>query len=259
MLEKIRQAVGFADYWVLLVHKTGNKPTVSRLMNFDALFDKVAEFLTARGAQVHRSDGRRLTQGELDEFENALALRLPAEYREYLSDLGNGFDFQYNWTWAPDKDAELFHWGLSFIEDVQIEREEAKEILDAIVSGHGADYGFRPSSSEEIEYARKRLQWLPISDIGGGGYVFSLDTSETPSPIRYQDVHYEATAPIESSMIVATSLTDWIQQWSRYCFSDPAPKGMPYSFTSFASSRPGLFDWAPHNFLPTLDRNANGA
>lgn len=227
-------------------------------MNFDALFDKVAEFLATRGAHVERSDGRRLSGSELAELENALGLRLPAEYRKYLTDLGDRFRFQYNWTWAPDKDSELFHWGLSSIEDVQAEREATKEILDSVVSGHGDDYGVKINGPEDIERARKRLQWLPIYGIGDGGYVFSLDTSETPAPIRYQDVHYESTAPIESAMIVATSLTDWIHQWSRYCFSDPAPTGKPYSFTTFASSRPGLFDWAPQNFLPTLNRNANG-
>lgn len=60
-------------------------------------------------------------------------------------------------------------------------------------------------------------------------------------------------------MIVATSLSEWIHKWSRYCFSDPAPKGKPYDLTILADSRPGVFDWAPSTFLPTLDREAKGA
>jgi hypothetical protein len=221
-------------------------------MNLDALFDEVAEFLAERDTCVDRCDGRKLTRAELDDLENSVGLRLPTDYRQYLSDLGDGFSFQYDW------EGDFFSWGLSGIEDVLSAREGARVQLDALNTGRGADYGIPAKTPEEFDRARKRLQWLPIHDIGSGGYVFSLDTTETPSPVRYQDINYEAIEPIESSMIVASSLTDWILQWSRYCFSDPAPTGKPYYFTTFAASRPGLFDWAPQNFLKSLDRNANG-
>lgn len=222
-------------------------------MNLDALFDQVATFLASRGAHVNRYDGRKLTSAELDDFEYSVALRLPTDYREYLSELGDNFCFQYDW------EEEFYNWRLSAIEEVQSVRKEFVMMLEALNAGRGADYGIPDSSTpDELSRVRKRFQsWLPIYDIGCGGYVLSLDTTETPSPIRYLDINYEINAPFESSMIVATSLADWIHQWSRYCFSNPAPGGKSFQFTSFARMRPGLFDWAPHNFLTSLDRGAN--
>jgi SMI1 / KNR4 family (SUKH-1) len=224
-------------------------------MNFNTLFDDVSQFLAERGITVDRCDGDILSSSAISEFEAELGLRLPTELRQYLTEVGDGFSLQYEWQ--TEHGTDLFDWSISPIEDILAEREEAKDILEAITDGNGSDYGFEDVSPEQIEAARLRLAWLPVHGVGDGGYVFAMDSSSEPAPIRFFDIHYGAVTPVASSLILAPSLTQWVRSWSRFCFSKPAPGGKPYEFATFAASRSGLFDWAPENFLSALDRNAN--
>ncbi|MFN7561742.1 MAG: hypothetical protein ACK5TH_08190 [Prosthecobacter sp.] len=222
-------------------------------MSLDRLFDEVAEFLASRGTNVTRCEGQRLSQDEIDEIERTVALPLPGDFRGYLSELGDGFAFQYDWKWSENQPAEFCSWQLMTVEDLLSRRNDQQFLMQAVEKGQGASYGFGDRTAEEMERAKKRFKWLQITD---SCYCFSLDTSQSPSPVHYQDINYGATEPIESSLIVGTSLNDWIHQWSRYCFSNPAPDGKPYLFETFAGRRSGLFDWAPHHFFPKLDRLA---
>jgi SMI1 / KNR4 family (SUKH-1) len=223
-------------------------------MNYNSIFDDVSQFLAERGVSVVRSDGELLSPSEISEFEAELGLRLPQDLKRYLSEVGDGFSIQYEWP--SEYGIELFDWSIAPMEEVLAERDEAKEILEAIISGEGSDFGFEDVSPEQIAAARQRLGWLPLYGLGEGGYVFALDSSNEPPPIRFFDIHYGAVAPVSSSLILAPSFTDWIRNWSRFCFSKPAPSGKPYEFSTFAESRSGLFNWAPENFLAALDRGA---
>ena len=203
------------------------------------------------GVDVDESN-RPLSQTELNNFKELTKLSLPTKFESYLLEFGFGNVFNYEYS--DENDTSTFGLGLSCLKDVEAEWEEVSDIFNAILSGNGEAYGIPNDDAESIKNAEIRKNWLPIYDIGNGGYVLSIDTSTPGGAIVYQDINYGFSGPESRSIIVAKSFEEWILKWSHYCFSNPVEEGDHCFWASFVGYKTGEFDWDESNFISELRR-----
>jgi len=214
----------------------------------------VSVFLADRGISAEITQGEIVDDNSLDELESEWKVKLPESLRAYWKTLGDGFDFQYEWKNPNSGREELFRWGLSAIEDINDEREQQLEILETIEQGEGqTSYGIPDYHPEAKTNAKAKFGWLPIFGVGDGGTIICLDTLMPDGQIRCFET-FQFTQASDQSIIVAESLIGWLNSWSRFCFSDPAPEGKLIHLSTFLESRSGSFDWSPKLFLPFFNR-----
>lgn len=81
--------------------------------------------------------------------------------------------------------------------------------------------------------------------------MFCLDLNESPPPVRYYERCYWPTDSIEKwEFRMAESFSDFVRQWSRYCFAN----AQGASLINVAMSETGCFDWSPSRFEALYDR-----
>ncbi len=99
------------------------------------------------------------------------------------------------------------------------------------------------------------MQWFPFYNFGGG-YMFCLDLSEVPAPVRYYDsVYWPNDSPEEWEFRLADSLLDFVREWSRFCFSEANGT----TLINMARNAKGCFDWEPSRFERHYDRGTTNA
>ena len=204
-------------------------------------FCAAAHFLAARNVLPEIWLGTPCSEDDLRAVEVRIAGKLPQELREYYEELGDWFRF------SPEK--ELNGLGLAPMSDLMERAEFARFVQEqaeeAIRSGLAElDPGVIRAEAE------RRTKWFPFDRIGGN-YLLCLDLGRDPSPVCYYEAaQWRALAPAHWRFELAPSFSDFIRQWSRYCFSYPANR----DYTAFCRDRFGSFDWAPEHFDPSFDR-----
>jgi hypothetical protein len=182
--------------------------------------ENVFAFLAERGISAEITKGEIVDDSSLEDLESEWRVTLPESLKAYWKTFGDGFDFQYEWRNPDSGREELFRWGLSAIEDINDEREQQLEILEAIAQGKGqASYGIPDDHPESKANAKAKFGWLPIFGVGDGGTVICLDTSTPDGQIRCLD-SFHLTQASDQSIVVADSLNDWFNSWGRFCFSE---------------------------------------
>jgi hypothetical protein len=219
--------------------------TLSSLkMNYEKTFNDVADHLSNQNISVDIIEGEKLSPSELENLQDTLKVTLPTELKKYLSELGDGFGLQYSFG------DDVLGWGLDHTEDIIDEREDFLEKLESIIDGSGEDYGYHNVTSHDIATAKQKLSWLPIYGIGLGGSVFCIETNSQSNGIHFVDTSYEILMPSNKAFTLSFSLNQFIEDWSRYCFSNPSST----HFTTFAHNKAGPFEWDPKIFLKQFDQ-----
>jgi hypothetical protein len=203
-------------------------------------FEAAAQFLESLGIPHGLYEGRKLAESELEALAGSLGVNIPVQLSDYLRELGDGFDFQ----WEHPAGGELFDFGLSTIEDIRGERSWLREQLREVS---------QRETNDLVEEAHRRSYWLPIIGIGEGGYEFCLDTRIEPAPVCYYESHWQTNRAVWQSSL-AGSLLELVREWSRFCFSQPMIDGAFVDLTIIAGKLNGKFSWAPSYFDPHFDR-----
>lgn len=220
------------------------------------------------GADYEIVCGHYVSGARLREIEDQIGAPLPLEYKMYLKELGDGFQFRY---YTPRKVIENVIERTSIDWDSQIGKSLLKQLDDPHFNCWGLDdfessfaqwedyqYDLREEEiaqylkhdgEEYLQECRRRKRWLPIFGIGDGGYTLNYDLNSSTGAIRYHDIR--RPGQIDSAYI-ADGLDDWMKNWSLYSFSDPIysrsqTQGL---FNSICYCVNGRFLWEDQNFYP---------
>jgi hypothetical protein len=207
---------------------------------FAEYFEAAARHLRSIGRTPLIRVGDALTNEHLAQVERVIAQPIPVDLRSYLCEMGDKYSF------SPDENQNGF--GLGFLEDYRFQIPGFPESLqeEAVLER------CRRNAPELVqrELARRK-KWFPFYNFGCGRYLFCLDLSETPAPVRYYEcVYWPNDSPEEWDFRLADSLLEFVRQWSRYCFSDSNGT----TLINVAMHATGRFDWAPSRFNPLYDR-----
>lgn len=237
-------------------------------MNFYRHIQRAIDHLEFLGIPYEIDRGRPVPDSDIADFEEKLGQGLPMEYKEYLSELGDGFRVYYNTPEAyldriiealgldlaseagQRKRASIMDfpynsWGLDPFDDTTNDWEYRQPDLseDAIASYLDTD------GEEYLNECRRRRQWLPILGVGGGGYTVNYDYGIDFGAIRYHDIRMPGHA---ASAYVASSLDDWMHKWSQFSFSSPIYQNggtQAAFFESYCDIIEGKFPWDGDHFL----------
>jgi SMI1 / KNR4 family (SUKH-1) len=221
-------------------------------MSFMRHINEACEHLRSIGIAPEIHDGEAVDDARICEIEKQLQFSLPRELRLYLLEMGDGFQLSYSAEPCTGKEDDQFWWGLDRIEAIMHYWGSMQTDLKLAGNDGGCE------SDEFRAELERRLRWLPVFGIGGGGYLFCIDYGEGNGTIRYHDIrlrpkHYP-------SIRLADSLDDWMNRWSRYGFSAPLYDGTEkHAFLeSYCGELEGVFDWSPKKFRPIFDRIPQG-
>ena len=196
------------------------------------------------GVEPDISSGSPLTEKDLESAEDEMGVSLPAELREYLMEMGDGFQFGYSAEDITGNGDDFFFWGIDSLRDIVSDYQSMREEMERNAGGEG-DY----CDSEECkEESRRRMNWVPVSGIGGGGYTLCVDANEGRGDIRFHDIRMgDDHFP---SIRLASSIHDWMAKWCRFCFSQPLWDGTDKhaELVSYCWEKDGTFDWDPSKF-----------
>lgn len=205
---------------------------------FAEYFDAAEKHLRSIGKIPSICIGRPVSEERLDQVTNIIGRPIPVELRAYLREMGDGYRF------SPSEEQEGFQIGwlgdyrykvAGFVDVLREEAEQRRVHPPEIVA-------------QEL---KRREQWFPFYNFGGGGHMFCLDLNNVPSPVRNYECVYWPNDPVETwSFQLADSLVDFVRQWSRFCFADA--KGA--TLINVAMGASGRFDWEPSRFESIFDR-----
>lgn len=206
-------------------------------------FLKAREYLRGHGLQAEVKMGSPVTQGDLNALDLETDLPMPAELRRFYLELGDGFHFE------PDENDQL-------VTDFDLVGWEHMRLSEHRICNIGFAGAVEEEALYEINCARPRVdvdllkvelerrkQWMPFYGFVGGGDYLCLDLSMTPPAVRFYASLTWRACPQDWSFILASSLTEFVEQWSRYHFLSPSG-----AWTSFCHERRGRFGWEPEHF-----------
>ncbi|MEO0795660.1 MAG: SMI1/KNR4 family protein [Verrucomicrobiota bacterium] len=206
---------------------------------YKALFEAASKHLRTNGIEPLLIEGEPISEARLLDAERKIGRPIPQDLRTFFLEMGDGFQF------IPDREKENLFFMVSWLEDI-VDNADFPKILQE----EAEDTGGNPSDLVAAELKR-RQNWLPIYNIGGGGYMFCLDLEESPSPVRYYErCYWPSDAPETWTFKLADSFHDFVLQWSRYCFEEANGA----TLINIAMGLTGKFDWAPTRFNPIYDR-----
>jgi len=210
-------------------------------------FEAAARFVRSLGLECSLVERDPLSPAAIDALGARLGGSVPDELAAYLAELGDGSSIQWELgDWRAD--GRSFTAGLSFIDDIANAHVSMQEDLTQVATSVNTPDALR-------EEARRRLAWVPMMGVGGGGYIFCLDPTASSHRIRYYDIRWTGYPPQVWHASIGDSLLDLVRHWSRFCFSDPiSTDGAHISFFILADRLPGPFDWDPKNFATRFDR-----
>lgn len=223
-------------------------------MSFRSHIEIACKHLEKLGIAPQIREGTPVTEEQLVEAERVMQITLPAELRRYLKEMGDGFQLWYSAEPVTRNRKNEFCWMIDWLGDIVRVRHGMREDLTRNIAGESDSCVTDECKAESL----KRMNWIPIFGIGGGGYTFCIDGNEGHGEIRYHDVrmsdgHYP-------SVFLATSIDDWMAKWSRFCFSEPLWDGTDeHGFLeSYCWEMEGTFDWAASKFRKEFDRENEG-
>lgn len=214
-------------------------------MSFQKHIEIATNHLRGIGIEPEIRRGRPVTNQDLDEAEEEMGIPLPDELRQYLIEMGDGFQWGYSVKSIIGNDGpEFFWWYIDCVEDIVSDYLSMREEMERNASGE-SDSCNTDACREE---SRRRMSWVPVSGVGGGGYTLCVDANEGGGEIRYHDIRMgDGHFP---SIRLALSIDDWMAKWSRFCFSEPLWDGTDKhgDLVSYCWEKEGTFDWDASKF-----------
>jgi cell wall assembly regulator SMI1 len=183
--------------------------------------------------------GKSVSEDTLQRLDLQTDFPMPAELRRFYLELGDGFQF------IPDETEQVYRvgWEPMRLSDHKLGNRgfysQMEEGAMQELSGRHPRVG-PDQLREEME---KRKKWMPFYGFTGGGDYLCLDLSVNPPPVRFYAAFTWMATPATWDFVLARSLTEFIQQWSRYNFLSPSGE-----WTSFCHELSGQFDWKPEHF-----------
>jgi hypothetical protein len=211
---------------------------------YSQYFTAAAHFLTGRDILPEIRGQKACEEEDLARSEALTSCQIPAELRAYYREIGDWFMF------IPD----LGQTGFAVSAHNEVCWESSSFAKTLLEDAEQAIQSKRPEYEPEFLRAEveRRFHWFPFYNIGGGGYLLCLDTTRDPSPVYYHEEGYWCgRAQSSRTFELAPSFTEFIRQWSRFCFSDPG-----CSIINFCMDRHGAFDWSPRHFDTKYDRGS---
>lgn len=206
-------------------------------------FISAQNYLCQRGLHPVVRHARMVLETEIDLVDQRTDRPMPVELRRFYTELGDAFEFIPddipNSTldgWEPNHLSDYEIWNRGF--SGAIEEEAAQEI------GSG-----RPRAEPQPlrEEAERRKLWIPFYGFNGGGDVLCLDSE---GKVRFYEALVWRACPGTWDFVLANSLADFVERWSRYCFVAPGCR-----WTSFCCECSGIFDWGPSHFPHGIARS----
>lgn len=219
-------------------------------MHYRRYIDQACSHLQKLGINPEIRDGELVTDTQLSDIEAESNISLPSELRTYLLEMGDGFQLWYSAEPVTSDGENQFSWSIDFIEDIIDDYECIRDDMGSYADGDGEFCNTDECKNE----ARRRMNWVPVFGIGGGGYTFCIDTGEGNGEIRFHDIRMsDGYFP---SIHLAKSIDDWMHRWSSFCFSQPLSDGTDqHTFLeSYCWELDGTFDWSPQKFRTEFHR-----
>lgn len=212
---------------------------------FAEFFHAAEKHLRSVGKVPDLSVGVSVSEEQLNEVACLIDRPIPNELRTFLREMGDMYGF------SPSEEQSGFRIG--YLDDYQYSVAGFAESLREEAPPERCRVHAPEVVAAEL---KRREQWFPFYNFGGGGHMLCLDLNEVPSPVRNYECVYWPNDPIETwSFQLADSLIDFVRQWSRFCFAEA--KGV--TLINLAMGASGRFDWSPSRFDPIYDRGTTDA
>ncbi|HWQ92289.1 MAG TPA: SMI1/KNR4 family protein [Clostridia bacterium] len=209
-------------------------------------FISAREYLSQQGLKPTLVMGALVSKSDLNASDKETDFPMPPELRQFYLELGDGFGFLPN----GEEDFKLVGWEHMHLADHRIWN---KGFGAAIEEEAMREIGKPSTPDPELlkhEMARRK-QWMPFYGFVGGGDVLCLDLNTSPPAVRFHEAQLWVALPQRWDLVLASSLTAFVRQWSRFQFLSPAG-----GWTSFCRERSGRFDWAPEHFPQINEKGA---
>jgi hypothetical protein len=213
---------------------------------FREYFIAAQDFLRKQGLNPILWRAKSVSQADIARVDQLTDRPMPAELRRFYTEMGDAFEFVPDDVpnsplegWEPNHLSDYAIWNKGFFS--QIEEEVSREI--------GSN---RPRVEPGLlrHEAERREQWTPFYGFSGGGDVLCLDSE---GKVQFYQAMDWTACPDLCSFVLADSLPDFVERWSKYSFVAPGS-----SWTSFCWGRSGIFDWSPGHFPRQAARGRSG-
>jgi hypothetical protein len=183
--------------------------------------------------------GAPISETELSALDKETDFPMPAELRRFYLEMGDGFRFIPH----TDPESDLVGWERIDLSQHRICNQSFRGEIEREAQAELALSKPRSDPALLKQEMERRKCWMPFYSFVGGGDYLCLDIGSNPPAVRFYESGVWAALPHRWDFILASSFTEFVRQWSRYCFLTPAGE-----WTSFCRERSGRFDWAPHHF-----------
>jgi SMI1 / KNR4 family (SUKH-1) len=190
---------------------------------------------------------RAVSEADIALADERTGRPMPGQLRCFYTEMGDAFEFVPDDVpnspldgWVPNHLSDYEIWNSGF--STAIEEEADEEIQSR-----------RPRVEPKLlrEEAERRKLWVPFYGFVGGGDVLCLDSE---GKVRFYEALVWRACPNTWDFVLADSLIDFVEKWSRFCFVAPG-----CNWTSFCTECSGIFDWAPSHFSLGIPRGKVGA
>ncbi|MGJ8641508.1 MAG: SMI1/KNR4 family protein, partial [Opitutaceae bacterium] len=210
---------------------------VMRKNMYKEYFEIAKKFLNQKGLNPEFGNRRSISENDIDALDKDTDQPMPKELREFYSELGDGFWF------APDHsdNSTLDGWEGNLLSDYRIHNRGFSSAIEEDTEHELATDPARVERAFLHEQAEKRKRWIPFYGFCGSGDTLCLDSEGRVQ--FYQALDWAGDSDLCQGFMLAASLTEFVEKWSRYYFISPTG-----GWTSFCWDRGGVFDWNPKHF-----------
>jgi hypothetical protein len=222
------------------------------------IFDRVAKYVTDRGAFVTWRRSPHLSDSDFAEAKASCRISLPDDLLEMYAEVGDGTLFR--WTLAERPDLSLIPPAYLFDYLNQLPKNDGPvggvelTTLSQLVTYVNESINWRIEWDDDYDYrftkdpnlakstAKRMRKWARFHDEGNGDQ-FCLDGGIAPSPVVFDKHDWMDGGTGDNGHRLGDSLLAFYQDWSKVCFQGPSSLWWPAVF------RPkGGVDWQSDEF-----------
>jgi hypothetical protein len=185
--------------------------------DYTAIFEGTRSFLKQRGARVRFEKGHCASQSEIESFERAVGVVLPAEFSKFCRHFANGLLFAWE---KSDLYVEISIPPLEQLgEQAQVFLAKVRDFAGDPNSMDGCDDLQDRQAAFEI-WNQMKL-WIPLA-VGGEGDAFCLDT-RTGRVVYDQHDWYDGFGLIAKTngLPAGEDFYAFLRNWSAVSFQEP--------------------------------------
>ena len=188
------------------------------MIDYDEIFGRTSEFLSAKGIEVTLEKGDVLDEDEIREFEKILQLSLPSAFIDFCTRFADGIWFQ--WEMDEDVCGTFSVSSLQYlVESTQRFQGNVRDFSDDRTS---LDKCVRAEFREEaFEIWERMKSWMPLCS-DEEGESFCLD-STTGKVVYDQHDWFDGFGTVTrvNGLVAGESFSDFVLNWAEVCFQYP--------------------------------------